>query len=299
MKKLFLYVFLVLMFCNTVQALPECKGTDSSKWTNCFGTKSIKAEKKEPFAGIGIEIESKAGLLKLVSIMDNSPASKAGLKAGDYIIRIDGAEVNRKNLKDAVNMIRGAAGAPVEITIRRKGEKKVIVLKIVREIIQTKSTKTKGDYIYIGEFKYGKRHGQGTLTFADGAKYVGVFKNGTYHERGTYTFADGRKYVGQFKDGKRHGQGTFTFANGGKYVGGWKDGKPHGQGTETYSSGEKYIGEFKDGKRHGQGTNTWANGDKYVGEFKDDKRHGQGTFTFADGSIVKGIFKDGELIETQ
>ena len=276
MKKLLGILVLGLLWCNVVQALPECKGTDSSKWTNCFGTKSIKAEKKEPFAGIGIEIKSKAGLLELVSIMDNSPASKAGLKAGDYIIRIDGAEVNRKNLKDAVNMIRGAAGAPVEITIRRKGEKKVIVLKIVREIIQTKSTKTKGDYIYIGEYKDGKRHGQGT-----------------------FTYPDGDKYVGQFKDGNYYGQGTYTYISGAKYVGGWKDGKPHGQGTETYSSGEKYIGEFKDGKRHGQGTNTWANGDKYAGEFKDDKRHGQGTFTFADGSIVKGIFKDGELIETQ
>ena len=190
------------MFCNTVQALPECKGTDSSKWTNCFGTKSIKADKKEPYVGIGIEIESKAGLLKLVSIMDNSPASKAGLKAGDYIIRIDGAEVNRKNLKDAVNMIRGAAGAPVEITIRRKGEKKVIVLKIVREIIQTKSTKTKGDYIYIGEYKDGKRHGQGTFTWADGTKYVGQYKDDKRHGQGTYTFVDGRIVKGIFKDGK-------------------------------------------------------------------------------------------------
>ena len=150
MKKLLGILVLGLLVCNTVQALPECKGTDYSKWTNCFGTKSIKADKKEPYVGIGIHIESKAGLIKLLSIMDNSPASKAGLKAGDYIIRIDGAEVNRKNFKDAVNMLGGEVGTSVEITIRRKGEKKVIVLKIVREIIQTKSTKTKGDYIYWG-----------------------------------------------------------------------------------------------------------------------------------------------------
>ena len=225
MKKVIAIIILGLVWCNVVQALPECKGTDSSKWTNCFGTKSIKAEKKEPFAGIGIEIESKAGLLKLVSIMDNSPASKAGLKAGDYIIRIDGAEVNRKNLKDAVNMIRGAAGAPVEITIRRKGEKKVIVLKIVREIIQTKSTKTKGDYIYIGEFKDGEGHGQGTFTYPDGDKYVGQFKDAKLNGQGTYTYISGAKYVGRFKDGNYHGRGTYTFADGSIVKGIFKDGE--------------------------------------------------------------------------
>jgi hypothetical protein len=285
------------MFSNTVQALPKCKGTDSSKWTNCFGTKSIKADKKEPYVGIGIHIESKAGLIKLLSIMDNSPASKAGLKAGDYIIRIDGAEVNRKNLKDAVNMIRGAAGAPVEITIRRKGEKKVIVLKIVREIIQTKSTKTKGDYIYIGEYKDGKRHGQGTFTWADGTKYVGQYKDDKRHGQGTYTFADGRKYVGQYKDGKKHGEGTFTWADGDKYIGEFKDNKANGQGTFTFASGNKYVGEFKDGKRHGKGTLTFPHGGVYVGEFQNDKEHGRATYTRSSGEIWKGIWENGTLVK--
>ena len=78
-------------------------------------------------------------------------------------------------------------------------------------------------------------------------KYVGDYKDGKYHGQGTYTFANGSKYVGEWKDGKRHGQGTLTEVNGSKYVGEFKDDKFHGQGTLTHPDGRKYVGEFKDG----------------------------------------------------
>jgi len=151
---------------------------------------------------------------------------------------------------------------------------------------------------YVGEFKNGKRHGQGTFTYAggDGEKYVGEFKNDKYNGQGTYTYADGDKYVGEWKDDKIHGQGTFTFASGNKYVGEFKNGKKHGQGTFTYASGDKYVGEHKNDKRHGQGTYTFASGDKYVGEFKNGKYNGQGTYTYADGTIESGIWEDDELL---
>ena len=55
---------------------------------------------------------------------------------------------------------------------------------------------------YVGEFKNGKRHGQGILTYSDGAKYVGEFKNGKQHGHGTYTYLYGDKYVGEFSNGK-------------------------------------------------------------------------------------------------
>ena len=60
----------------------------------------------------------------------------------------------------------------------------------------------------------GKRHGQGTMTWASGAKYVGQYKDDKKHGEGTNTYASGDKYVGQFKDYKRHGLGKYTFADG-------------------------------------------------------------------------------------
>jgi hypothetical protein len=86
---------------------------------------------------------------------------------------------------------------------------------------------------YVGEFKDGQKHGQGTETLASGDQYVGEFRKDEYHGQGTYTYASGSKYVGEFRKNKYHGQGTHTWAGGefkgDKYVGQWKDDKPHGQ----------------------------------------------------------------------
>ena len=126
-------------------------------------------------------------------------------------------------------------------------------------------TATFKNSVYVGEWKGGKSHGQGTETRSDGAKYVGEFKNDQYNGQGTITFADGNKYVGEFKDGTYNGQGTATFANG-----------------------DKYVGEYKNNNRNGQGTATYSDGNKYVGEFKDDKANGQGIYTTADGKRQEG-----------
>ena len=98
--------------------------------------------------------------------------------------------------------------------------------------------------------------GQGTYTYAEGEskgdKYVGEYKDGDTHGQGTYTWADGEKYVGEFKDDMPHGQGTYTYANGDKYVGEFMNDMMHGQGTFTYADGRiekglweniKYLGE--------------------------------------------------------
>ena len=85
----------------------------------------------------------------------------------------------------------------------------------------------------------------GTYTFSNGSKYVGEFKDGKKHGQGTFTYFYGDKYVGEYKDDKQHGQGTFTFASGSKYVGNFKDGDYHGQGTYTFANGEKWVGTFE------------------------------------------------------
>ena len=165
-------------------------------------------------------------------------------------------------------------------------------LKDSRRVPETTSSSLNNKYV--GEWKDGEHHGQGTYTFADGSKYVGEWKDGKRFGQGTYTWPSGTKYVGEWKDGKRFGQGTYTWPSGSKYVGEWKDGKKSGQGTKTWTDGSKYVGEWKDGKKSGQGTNTYADGSKYVGEWKDGKQHGQGTYTWTDGSKYVGEWNDGK-----
>ena len=91
--------------------------------------------------------------------------------------------------------------------------------------------------------------GKGTHTYGkgewEGEKYVGEFKDGKMHRQGTYTWTSGDKYVGEFKDDQKHGQGTYTYANGEKYVGGFKNDQKHGQGTYTWADRQNYVGEFK------------------------------------------------------
>lgn len=140
----------------------------------------------------------------------------------------------------------------------------------------------------------------GTYTTANGTKYVGQFKDGKEHGQGTDDYADGGKYVGQFKDGEYHGQGTFTSAVGDNYVGQYKDGKLNGQATYTNVKGAKYVGQYKDGQPNGKGTFTFSNGDKYVGEFKDGNYHGRGVETYADGSPAKeGIWADDKFVRAE
>ena len=88
-------------------------------------------------------------------------------------------------------------------------------------------------------------NGQGTMTFADGdITYVGGFKDGKFHGQGTFTVPDGDKYMGEWKDNKYHGQGTYIYADGMKYVGEFKDGLYHGWGILTNPDGTSQIGIF-------------------------------------------------------
>ena len=104
---------------------------------------SMETDTRGEFGGLGIEVGMEAGVVKVISPIDGTPAFRAGIKAGDYIVLIDGKQVQGKTLIEAVNLMRGPVGAPIEITVRRKGEKKAIVFKIIREIIKVKSVTAK------------------------------------------------------------------------------------------------------------------------------------------------------------
>jgi len=102
-----------------------------------------QTETRGEFGGLGIEVSMEAGVVKVISPIDDTPAAKAGVKAGDYIVRINGEQVQGKSLMEAVELMRGPVGTEIEITIRRKGLKKAKNIKIIREIIQIQSVVSK------------------------------------------------------------------------------------------------------------------------------------------------------------
>tara|TARA_B100001996_G_scaffold20373_1_gene16422 strand:+ start:78 stop:1217 length:1140 start_codon:yes stop_codon:yes gene_type:complete len=105
--------------------------------------KDMQTETSGKFGGLGIEISMEHGVVKVISPIDNSPASKVGIKAGDYIVKINDIQVQGKSLTEAVNLMRGPVGTDIEITVRRKGEKKALIFTITRDIIQVASVKSK------------------------------------------------------------------------------------------------------------------------------------------------------------
>ena len=104
---------------------------------------SIQTETSGEFGGLGIEVSMEAGVVKVISPIDNTPASRAGIKAGDYIVKINDIQVQGKSLSEAVDLMRGPVGTDIEITVRRRGKKKALVFKITREIIKVASVKSK------------------------------------------------------------------------------------------------------------------------------------------------------------
>ena len=103
----------------------------------------MQTETSGEFGGLGIEVSMEGGVVKVISPIDDTPAARVGVKAGDYIVRINGEQVQGKTLMEAVNLMRGPVGSPIEITIRRKGSKKAKIFTITREIIEIKSVISK------------------------------------------------------------------------------------------------------------------------------------------------------------
>ena len=104
---------------------------------------NMQTETEGKFGGLGIEVGMEAGVVKVISPIDGTPASKAGIKAGDYIVKIDNEQVQGKTLMEAVELMRGPVGTEIELTIRRKGLRKAKKFKIIREIIEIQSVASK------------------------------------------------------------------------------------------------------------------------------------------------------------
>lgn len=95
------------------------------------------------FGGLGIEVGMEDGFVKVISPIDDTPADRAGIKAGDLIIRLDDASVKGMGLNDAVKLMRGKPGSEIVLTIVRKGEEKPLSITIVRDFIKVKSVRSR------------------------------------------------------------------------------------------------------------------------------------------------------------
>ena len=114
-----------------------------SSYMNQETFEESQSETTGEFGGLGIEVSMEAGVVKVITPIDDTPASRAGIKAGDYIVKINAEQVRGKTLMEAVNLMRGPVGTSIEITVRRKGLKKAKIFKITREIIEIKSVVSK------------------------------------------------------------------------------------------------------------------------------------------------------------
>ena len=105
--------------------------------------KEMQTDTRGEFGGLGIEIGMEAGVVKVISPIDDTPAEKAGIKAGDFIVKIGKEQVQGKSLMEAVKLMRGPVGTSINLTVRRKNVKKPLEFKITRKIIEIKSVSSK------------------------------------------------------------------------------------------------------------------------------------------------------------
>jgi carboxyl-terminal processing protease len=101
--------------------------------------KEMQTDTRGEFGGLGIEIGMESGVVKVISPIDDTPAAKAGIKAGDYIVKIANEQVQGKSLMEAVKLMRGPVNTSIKLTVRRKNVKKPIEFEIERKIIEIKS----------------------------------------------------------------------------------------------------------------------------------------------------------------
>ena len=259
------------MVCNTVQALPTCKGentfklTKLFKWHNCVGVEQIEGDKYEgeykfgKFSGHGTYTWS------------NGSTYVGGWSSG----RMHGYGIYRS--ADGKTSYEGEFknGDRDGIGIKKSDDGKIsgVIYKNGRLVKQ--------------EFKIDIPDGEGIHIYPDGSKYVGNFQNGFKHGKGTLTW-DGNngKYVGDFKNGFKHGKGSYALYEEDNhlpylyYDGEWKYEMRHGDGEEEYPDGSKYIGSYIDDKRNGQGVMIFPGtnffffkipGERHEGNWINDK----------------------------
>lgn len=133
----------------------------------------LRAATSGKFGGLGIEVTLEDGFVRVVSPIDDTPASRAGIKAGDIIIKLDDAPVKGMTLKKAVEVMRGEKGTDIVLTIMRKGLTTPIKVKLTRDVINVKSVRTKlfdQNYGYIRVSQFQVHSGEDLIKAIDSLK---------------------------------------------------------------------------------------------------------------------------------
>ncbi len=152
-----------------------------------------------------------------------------------------------------------------------------------------------GDF-YTGSWENGQKSGQGKKVKANGNTYEGAFANDVYSGQGKYTWADGRLYEGEFSNGTNNGQGTMIYTNGDIYTGSFSNGDRSGYGAYTQTDGTVYEGEWANNIQAGQGTARYADGKTYTGAWVNGKANGQGTMVNSDGDVYTGNWFNDHMV---
>ncbi|MEP9372772.1 S41 family peptidase [Mesorhizobium sp. KR1-2] len=124
-----------------------------SSYMNAEAAKDMRVQTKGEFGGLGIEVTMENDLVKVITPIDDTPAAKAGVLAGDFISKIDGEEVRGMTLNDAVEKMRGPVNTPIKLTILRQGADKPIDLTIMRDVIKVKAVKFRVENGDVGYMK--------------------------------------------------------------------------------------------------------------------------------------------------
>ena len=114
-----------------------------SAYMNPKSFKGMQTDTKGEFGGLGIEIGMESGVVKVITPIDDTPAANAGIKSGDYIVKINEEQVQGKSLTEAVDLMRGPIGSEINLTVRRRNIKKSLKFKIKRAVIEVKSVESK------------------------------------------------------------------------------------------------------------------------------------------------------------
>ncbi|MDG1997290.1 MAG: S41 family peptidase [Emcibacteraceae bacterium] len=112
-----------------------------STYLNAKRYENMRVQTSGEFGGLGIEVTMDKGVILVIAPMDDTPASRAGVEAGDYITKINGEQINGLTLNEAVEKMRGKVGTDLDVTIVRKGESDLIEITITRAIIEVKSVR--------------------------------------------------------------------------------------------------------------------------------------------------------------
>ena len=310
-------------------SLPKCKGTDYTKWTDCYGEyvfprNEYKGEwKKGNFHGQGVLREAWGGIY--VGGFKNNLADGIGrqeepdgswwegevkndlLNGRGVWVYEDGSKYEGQFVDSMPNGLGKYIDDYGSIS---EGEFKNFKLSGKGIFINWNGDTYKGNFIdgfldgegffsksdgteVSGIFKKDYLNGQGIWKFENGDVAKGNFKMDLLDGFGTYTWSNGDKYEGQFKNGKKHGKGKYKEKNGYIYEGNWQNDERNGYGEYTYENNDKYSGLFKNNLRHGKGKYTYVNGNTYDGMWVKGFENGYGVFTWSDTDRYEGNWKDG------